>query len=369
MTSLPFPFPVVQWQDDGVVVLDQTLLPGQTVFLTCATVPELGEAISRLAVRGAPAIGVAAAYGLALAARQAVSDGLDAAGTLAAVEQARRHLAATRPTAVNLFWALDRLAACAGHLAAGGPRAVAEGLLAEARRVHDEDIAMCRRLGQAGAALLPDCATVLTHCNAGGLATGGYGTALGVIYAAREAGKVVRVFADETRPLLQGARLTAWELGQHGVPHTVIADNTGGHLMQHGLVDLVITGADRVTYTGDAANKIGTYLKALAARDNGVPFYVALPSSTFDWVMTDGVRQIPVEQRDPDEVRVIDGWADGRVQAVRLTPEGSPAANYGFDVTPARLVTGLITERGVCAASAEAVLRLYPERRAAAVIA
>ena len=183
MTSLPFPFPVVQWQDDGVVVLDQTLLPGQTVFLTCATVPELGEAISRLAVRGAPAIGVAAAYGLALAARQAVSDGLDAAGTLAAVEQARRHLAATRPTAVNLFWALDRLAACAGHLAAGGPRAVAEGLLAEARRVHDEDIAMCRRLGQAGAALLPDWATVLTHCNAGGLATGGDGTALGVIYA------------------------------------------------------------------------------------------------------------------------------------------------------------------------------------------
>ena len=207
MTSLPFPFPVVQWQDGRVVVLDQTLLPGQTVFLSCATVPELGEAISRLAVRGAPAIGVAAAYGLALAARQAVSDGLDAAGTLAVVEQARRHLAATRPTAVNLFWALDRLAACAGRLASGGPRAVAEGLLAEARRVHDEDIAMCRRLGQAGAALLPDCATVLTHCNAGGLATGGYGTALGVIYAAREAGKVVRVFADETRPLLQGARL------------------------------------------------------------------------------------------------------------------------------------------------------------------
>ncbi len=210
---------------------------------------------------------------------------------------------------------------------------------------------------------------MLTHCNAGWLAFVDYGTATAPIYAAHDRGVKVHVWVDETRPRNQGARLTAWELGQHGVPHTVIADNTGGHLMQHGLVDLVITGADRVTYTGDAANKIGTYLKALAARDNGVPFYVALPSSTFDWVMTDGVRQIPVEQRDPDEVRVIDGWADGRVQAVRLTPEGSPAANYGFDVTPARLVTGLITERGVCAASAEAVLRLYPERRAAAVIA
>ncbi|HRE30275.1 MAG TPA: s-methyl-5-thioribose-1-phosphate isomerase, partial [Anaerolineales bacterium] len=207
------------------------------------------------------------------------------------------------------------------------------------------------------------------HCNAGWLAFVDYGTATAPVYAAHDKGLNVHVWVDETRPRNQGARLTAWELGQHGVPHTIIADNTGGHLMQHGLVDLVITGADRVTYTGDAANKIGTYLKALAARDNGVPFYVALPSSTFDWVMTDGVKQIPVEQRDPDEVRVIDGWAEGRVQAVRLTPDGSPAANYGFDVTPARLVTGLITERGVCPASPEGVLGLYPEKRLTAATA
>ncbi len=353
MTSLPFPFPVVQWQDDGVVVLDQTLLPGQTVFLTCATVPELGEAISRLAVRGAPAIGVAAAYGLALAARRAVSDGLDAAGTLAAVEQARRHLAATRPTAVNLFWALDRLAACAGHLAAGGPRAVAEGLLAEARRVHDEDIAMCRRLGQAGAALLPDCATVLTHCNAGGLATGGYGTALGVIYAAREAGKVVRVFADETRPLLQGARLTAWELADQGFEVTVLCEGAAGSLLRRGGIDAVITGADRIAANGDTANKIGTYPLAVLADRHDVPFYVAAPGSTFDPAMPDG-SGIVIEQRSAAEVLAFGG--------LRTAPDGVGAWNPAFDVTPAALVTAFITEHGILRPPFEQSLAVFGQR-------
>ena len=197
---------------------------------------------------------------------------------------------------------------------------------------------------------------VLTHCNTGALATGGYGTALGVVYAAHASGKAVRVFADETRPLLQGARLTAWELSKHGVPHTLIADNTGGHLMQHGLVDIVIVGTDRTTCTGDVANKIGTYLKALAARDNGVPFYVALPSSTFDWQLRDGLEEIPVEERDPDEIRFVQGSADGILRRVLVPPQSSPAINYAFDVTPARLVSGFITERGICEASQEAVL-------------
>ena len=353
MTSLPFPFPVVQWQDGRVVVLDQTLLPGQTVFLSCATVPELGEAISRLAVRGAPAIGVAAAYGLALAARQAVSDGLDAAGTLAVVEQARRHLAATRPTAVNLFWALDRLAACAGRLASGGPRAVAEGLLAEARRVHDEDIAMCRGLGQAGAALLPDCATVLTHCNAGGLATGGYGTALGVIYAAREAGKVVRVFADETRPLLQGARLTAWELADQGFEVTVLCEGAAGSLLRSGGIDAVITGADRIAANGDTANKIGTYPLAVLADRHDVPFYVAAPGSTFDPAMPDG-NGIVIEQRSAAEVLAFGG--------LRTAPDGVGAWNPAFDVTPAALVTAFITEHGILRPPFEQSLAVFRQR-------
>ncbi|MBK7671915.1 MAG: S-methyl-5-thioribose-1-phosphate isomerase [bacterium] len=353
MTSLPFPFPVVQWQDDRVVVLDQTLLPGQTVFLACATVPELGEAISRLAVRGAPAIGVAAAYGLALAARQAVRDGLDAAGTLAAVEQARRHLAATRPTAVNLFWALDRLAACAGRLAAHGPGAVAEGLLAEARRVHEEDIAMCRRLGQAGAALLPDCATVLTHCNAGGLATGGYGTALGVIYAAREAGKVVRVFADETRPLLQGARLTAWELADQGFEVTVLCEGAAGSLLRRGGIDAVITGADRIAANGDTANKIGTYPLAVLADRHDVPFYVAAPGSTFDPAMPDG-SGIVIEQRSAAEVLAFGG--------TRTAPDGVGAWNPAFDVTPAALVTAFITEHGILRPPFEHSLAVFGPR-------
>lgn len=290
MSSLPFPFPVVEWRDGRVVILDQTRLPAETAFLECADVPELCDAIVRLAVRGAPAIGVAAAYGLALAAHRAAAAGLGGQAALAAVAQARAQLAATRPTAVNLFWALERCGGRASALAAagGGPRELAEGLLDEARRVHAEDIDMCRRLGAAGAALLPDCATVLTHCNAGGLATGGYGTALGVIYAAREAGKVVRVYADETRPLLQGARLTAWELADQGFEVTVLCEGAAGSLLRSGRIDAVITGADRIAANGDTANKVGTYPLAVLADRHDVPFHVAAPASTFDPATPDG---------------------------------------------------------------------------------
>jgi methylthioribose-1-phosphate isomerase len=340
VSSLPFPFPVVAWRDDAVVVLDQTRLPLETVFLTCADLPTLCDAIRRLAVRGAPAIGVAAAYGLALAARRAVRQGPDAPAALAAVAVARDQLAATRPTAVNLFWALDRLSARAAALVAAGAdaAALADGLLAEARAVHDEDVAMCRALGRAGAALLPDGATVLTHCNAGGLATGGYGTALGVVYAARELGKAVRVFADETRPLLQGARLTAWELADQGIEVTVLCEGAAGSLLRRGVVDAVITGADRIAANGDTANKVGTYPLAVLADRHDVPFYVAAPASTFD-PGTAGGGDIVIEQRAADEVLSFGGRP--------TAPPGVGAWNPAFDVTPAELITAFITERGV----------------------
>ena len=359
-------------RDDPEVVqiIDQRHLPFALVIEDLRTVAETAVAIREMHARGAGLIGALAGYGMYLAALEAAA--APEALYMAHVTASGNALKATRPTAVNLEWAVTRqLTAQAQIEGSNADRvAVARRL---ANEIADEDADHCRRIGQHGLRLIETIAAhkpgetvnVLTHCNAGWLAFVDHGTATAPVYAAHDSGLKVHVWVDETRPRNQGARLTAWELGQHGVPHTVIADNTGGHLMQHGLVDLVITGADRVTYTGDAANKIGTYLKALAARDNGVPFYVALPSSTFDWVMTDGVRQIPVEQRDPEEVRVIDGWADGRVRSVRLMPESSPAANYGFDVTPARLLTGLITERGVCPASAEGVLGLYPEKRPA----
>jgi methylthioribose-1-phosphate isomerase len=340
MSALPFPFPVVTWQEDRVVVLDQTRLPGEVAFLDCLNLEDLCAAIRRLSVRGAPAIGIAAGYGLALAAKLAVDARLDAPGALAAVLQARAELAATRPTAVNLFWALDRLCAHAVRLSADGAEAAAlhTGLLAEARRVHDEDIAMCRALGRAGAALLPDCATVLTHCNAGGLATGGYGTALGVIYAAREAGKVVRVFADETRPLLQGARLTAWELADQGFEVTVLCEGAAGSLLRSGAIDAVITGADRIAANGDTANKVGTYPLAVLADRHDVPFYVAAPGSTFDPATAHG-RDIVIEQRDPAEVTTFAG--------LPTAPPGVGAWNPAFDVTPGELVTAFICEHGV----------------------
>jgi methylthioribose-1-phosphate isomerase len=286
------------------------------------------------------------------------------------LEQAYGTLLAARPTAVNLKWGLDEVMAAVRNQPRSERVAAA---YARAAAICDEDVAINRAMGTHGGALIRDAAArkgrgepvnVLTHCNAGWLATVDWGTALAPIFDAHDAGIAVHVWVDETRPRNQGASLTAWELLQHGVPHTVIVDNVGGHLMQHGKVDLCITGTDRTTASGDVCNKIGTYLKALAARDNDVPFYVALPSPTIDWTISDGVREIPIEERHGGEVSEITGrLANGEIATVRLTPEGSPVANYAFDVTPARLVTGLITERGICAASSEGLLGLFPERR------
>ncbi len=339
--SLPFPFPVVAWDDGQVVLIDQTLLPEKLAWRRCADIPTLCRAIVELAVRGAPAIGVAAAYGLVLAWNQARREvGDDVARVLPVFRRYRADLAATRPTAVNLFWALDRCVILAEELAASGTAAVEIGavLLIEAQAIRDEDVAMCRAMGEAGAGLLPEFATVLTHCNAGGLATGGYGTALGVIYTAHAAGKTLHVFADETRPLLQGARLTAWELVDQGIAVTVLCDSAAATVLRQGRIDAVITGADRIAANGDAANKIGTYPLAVLADRHQVPFYVAAPASTFDPDTPDG-DGIEIEERDPQEVH--------RWQDVRTTPAGAEAWNPAFDVTPASLITAFITEHGV----------------------
>ena len=351
--------------DGGAVeIIDQTRLPHAFVTVRLETVADAVHAIRAMQVRGAPLIGATAAFGLWLAMR---ADGGDA--NLAA---AHADLLASRPTAVNLRWALERMRAALAELA---PEARAAAALAEAVAIADEDAKICGAIGRHGRKLLEMAARrndggpvqVLTHCNAGWLATVDHGTALSPIYAAFDAGIDVHVWVDETRPRNQGASLTAWELGQHGVPHTVIADNAGGHLMQHGRVDLCITGSDRTTAAADVCNKIGTYLKALAAHDNGVPFYVALPYSTIDWSIRDGIAEIPIEERDAAEVTHIAGRdGAGAVVEVQLTPDGSGAANFAFDVTPARLVTGLITERGLCAANGEGLLTLYPEHRSAA---
>jgi methylthioribose-1-phosphate isomerase len=281
--------------------------------------------------------------------------------------RAAESLRATRPTAVNLVWAIDRQL----MEMAGGSTATERIVRARetAENIANEDAEHCRQIGLHGLELIQQIAgrkqgrpvNVLTHCNAGWLAFVDHGSATSPIYAAHDRGVPVHVWVDETRPRNQGSKLTAWELGEHGVPHTVIADNTGGHLMQRGDVDLVIVGTDRTTYTGDVANKIGTYLKALAAQDNGVPFYVALPSSSFDWQMRDGVAEIPIEERGAEEVKYADGWAEGRALKVRLTPENSPAANYAFDVTPRRLISGLITERGICQPNEDSILALFSE--------
>ena len=359
-------------EDDPAVVqiIDQRRLPFAFVIEDLGTVDDMAVAIKDMHVRGAGLIGAAAGYGMYIAA---ITAPRDPAGFDAFMQAAAAQLKATRPTAVNLEWGVDRQLAA---MAAAGDdvEAKIDAALRTAQEIADEDAEFCRRIGEHGVRLIEEISerkggepvNVLTHCNAGWLAFVDYGTATAPVYAAHDRGIPVHVWVDETRPRNQGARLTAWELGEHGVPHTIIPDNVGGHLMQHGLVDLVITGTDRTTYTGDVANKIGTYLKALAAHDNEVPFYVALPSSTFDWQMRDGVAEIPIEQRDATEVRFMEGDAgngDGSTATVRITPERSPAANYAFDVTPARLVTGLITERGICAASEEGVLGLYPEKR------
>jgi len=339
-TSLPFPFPVVTWQDNHVVLLDQTLLPDEISFRDCKDIPTLCHSIVELAVRGAPAIGVAAGYGLAMAWRLAMEQGGSVDEMLFRFQNDRRQLAATRPTAVNLFWALDRVARLAEKLVAAGSDAqkIAESLLSDAEAILSEDIAMCRAMGHAGANLLGDNSTILTHCNAGGLATGGYGTAVGVVFAAKEQGKSIHVFADETRPLLQGARLTAWELANQGIDVTVICDSAAATVISRGLVDAVITGADRVTAAGDAANKIGTYPLAVLARRHGVPFYVAAPASTFDPGTLHGI-DVVIEERDPDEVH--------QFRSERTTPPGVKAWNPAFDVTPGELITAFITEHGV----------------------
>ncbi len=346
----------------GVAIIDQTRLPHDFVVVRLNSLDEAAHAIRAMLVRGAPLIGATAAYGVALAMGADASD--------AGLERACALLLATRPTAVNLRWALEHMR---DRLAPLPESARAEVAAVAAAAIADEDVAINRSIGEHGAALIRAVAQrkgpgepvqVLTHCNAGWLATVDWGTALAPVYAAFEQGIRLHVWVDETRPRNQGASLTAWELNRHGVPHTIIADNVGGHLMQHGKVDLCIVGTDRTTATGDVCNKIGTYLKALAAHDNGVPFYVGLPSPTIDWGMSDGVREIPIEERDGREVTDLTGvTADGRIETVRVTPKGSAVANFGFDVTPARLVTGLITERGVCPATREGLLGLFPERR------
>jgi methylthioribose-1-phosphate isomerase len=345
----------------AVEIIDQTRLPHELLIVRLSRLEEAARAIRDMQVRGAPLIGATAAYGFALAVAEDPSD--------AAIDHAAATLAATRPTAVNLAWALAELRRA---LAGVSPEQRLTVALRRAGEIADEDVAINRAIGMHGLPLIEAARNakggqgpvqILTHCNAGWLATVDWGTALAPIYRAHDAGIPVHVWVDETRPRNQGASLTAWELGQHGVPHTVIADNAGGHLMRQGRVDLCITGTDRTTACGDVANKIGTYLKALAARDNGVPFYVALPSPTIDWTIDDGAA-IPIEERDPREVTHITGWSDaGERVEVRLTPEDSPAANFAFDVTPARLVTELITERGVCPASRDGLLGLFPERR------
>ena len=346
--------------DGGAVeVIDQTLLPHRFATRRIDDLDGAVHAIASMVVRGAPLIGAAAAYGLALALREDPSD--------AALERAYGRLLRSRPTAVNLRHALDDVRAAASRLPAHR-RAGAAWI--RAGEICDEDVALCQRIGRAGLPLIEAIfrrhsrpVNILTHCNAGWLATVDWGTATAPIYMAHDLGAPVHVFVDETRPRNQGAALTAFELGQHGVPHTIIADNAGGHLMQHGRVDLCLVGADRVTARGDAANKIGTYLKALAAEANGVPFYVALPHTTIDWTIRDGLSEIEIEERDPAEVTHIAGRLDsGEVARVAIAPPGSAALNPAFDVTPAALVTGLITDRGVCAASEDGLAALFPER-------
>jgi methylthioribose-1-phosphate isomerase len=348
------------WQEgDAVRIIDQTRLPHEFIVVTLETLEQSATAIRDMWVRGAPLIGATAAYGMAIAMRADSSD--------AGLRQAHDTLMATRPTAVNLRWALEHMLALLAPVPPAERAAVA---LARAAAIADEDVAINSAIGDHGLTIIQDIAAkktgpvnILTHCNAGWLATVDWGTATAPIYKAHQAGIAVHVWVDETRPRNQGAHLTAWEMASHGIPHKLIVDNAGGHLMQHGEVDMVIVGTDRTTASGDVCNKIGTYLKALAAKDNGVPFYVSLPSPTIDWRVLDGVADIPIEERSGDEVSFVQGkLADGTVTRLRISPEETPAANPAFDVTPSRLVTGLITERGVCAANVQAMAAMFPDR-------
>ena len=351
-------------EDQRVVQLvDQRFLPHDFVIEEIRSVERMSAAIREMHVRGAGLIGASAGYGMYLAAIEAASR----ASFDEHMAHAAAQLAATRPTAVNLSWAVDRQLR---HVAAG--KTVEEKIalaLRNAERIADEDAEHCQMIGQHGVGLIRQLAkeksgkavNVLTHCNAGWLAFVDFGSATAPIYAAHDEGLPLHVWVTETRPRNQGSKLTAWELGQHGVAHTLVADSAAGHLMQRGEVDLVIVGSDRTTHTGDVANKIGTYLEAVAARANNIPFYVALPSSSIDWKMRDGMRQIPIEERAPGEIKGAHGWVDGHQIEVRIAPEQSRAANYGFDVTSRHLVTGLITERGVCGANEISILSLFPE--------
>lgn len=343
----------------SVEVIDQTRLPHEFSVIPLKSMEDAARAILTMQVRGAPLIGATAAYGLAMAIRDDASDD--------AIDRAIAYLAKQRPTAINLRWALEEMRRAVQNLPREERVAAAYD---RAAQICDDDVETCRLIGEHGRKLIEDIAAkkngapveVLTHCNAGWLACVDWGTATAPIYQAHDAGVPLHVWVDETRPRNQGASLTAYELGSHGVPHTIVVDNAGGHLMQHGKVDLVIVGTDRVAANGDVANKIGTYLKALAAKDNGVPFYVALPHSTIDWTLAEGM-SIPIEERSGDEVLKMPGrLPDGTVVTVEIAAPGSPAGNPAFDVTPARLVTGFITERGVCPATREGLLSLYPER-------
>ena len=339
------------WMEGSTVkLINQLLLPHKFEIYNCEDYRKTAQAIKTMIVRGAGAIGATAGYAIA----QAFLSGED-------VNEAAEYVKSMRPTARNLSYAVDKVLKAENK----------EEAVKIANEIADEDSDFCKRIGEQGLKIIEEVSkkkngeavNILTHCNAGWLAFVDYGSATAPVYAAFDKGIKVHVWVDETRPRNQGARLTAWELGQHGVPHTVIADNAGGHLMQHGMVDLVIVGTDRTTYTGDVANKIGTYLKALAAKDNDVPFYVALPSSTFDWDIRDGVKEIPIEQRGDEEVKYAIGLCEGELKKVLLMPEDAKTANYAFDVTPSRLITGLITERGICKANEESILELYPEHK------
>ena len=344
------------WLKDSIVqVIDQRDLPHKFTIENLNSVDDVAVAIKDMHIRGAGLIGATAGYGMYLATKNAPVKNFDEF-----IDKSAEKLIATRPTATNLSWAVERQLQ---NIKLGNT--IDEKIkiaYKTAIEIADEDAQFCKKIGEHGLKIIEEISktkngpvNILTHCNAGWLAFVDYGSATAPIYLAHDKGINVHVWVDETRPRNQGAKLTAWELLNHGVPHTVIADNTGGHLMQHGLVDMVIVGSDRTTYTGDVANKIGTYLKALAAKDNNIPFYVALPSSTFDWKMRDGVKEIPIEERNSDEVKYLG--------ETLLTPKESPAANYGFDVTPARLITGLITERGICDANEQSILDLYPEHK------
>ena len=330
--------PTIEWKDDAVVMIDQRKLPSAEVYVSCRTATEVAKAIKTMVIRGAPAIGVAAAMGIALGMRRSTATGTKQFTT--EFQKTCDLMAATRPTAVNLFWAIERMKHVFAEAAQGGCSVdeIKQRLEREARRIHDDDVQSCRTMGAHGATLVPQDARILTHCNAGALATAGYGTALGVIRAAAEQGKKVAVLADETRPFLQGARLTAWELVKDGIDTTVITDNMAGAMMRLGNVDLVVVGADRIAANGDVANKIGTYGVAVLAKEHGIPFYVAAPMSTVDLATSDGSK-IPIEERNDKEVT--------HVGSSRLTPEGARIRNPAFDVTPSKYVTAIITERGI----------------------